>query len=158
MSRAALGVGWVAFGSGLGISLGPALGRFLTPNALEEPDTQVRIGNMRRLRDLKSGDVVEDFKPLGIWIIRDPHSIAALSTTCTHLGCIPNWLPREGRFKCPCHGSGFDQTGINFEGPAPRPLERFRIYVEGGVVIVDKGTRYRHELGEWDNPESYLEV
>ena len=46
----------------------------------------------------------------------------ALSTVCTHLGCTPNWLPVESKFKCPCHGSGFRMTGIHFEGPAPRPL------------------------------------
>ena len=50
----------------------------------------------------------------------------ALSTVCTHLGCTPNWLPVESKFKCPCHGSGFRMTGIHFEGPAPRPLERFK--------------------------------
>ena len=36
----------------------------------------------------------------------------------------PNWLDGEQKFKCPCHGSGFYMTGVNFEGPAPRPLER----------------------------------
>ena len=47
----------------------------------------------------------------------------ALFTICTHLGCTPNFLSAENKFKCPCHGSGFYKDGINFEGPAPRPLE-----------------------------------
>ena len=49
------------------------------------------------------------------------------------------WLDAEQKFKCPCHGSGFYKDGINFEGPAPRPLERYAIRVaEDGQLEVDK--------------------
>jgi cytochrome b6-f complex iron-sulfur subunit len=73
-----------------------------------------------------------------------------LSTVCTHLGCTPNWLSAERKFKCPCHGSGFYVTGINFEGPAPRPLERFRISLApDGQIEVDKSQKYQQELGQW---------
>ena len=51
------------------------------------------------------------------------------ASVCTHLGCTPNWLEGEQKFKCPCHGSGFYKDGINFEGPAPRPLERYAIRI-----------------------------
>ena len=54
-------------------------------------------------------------------------------------GCTPNWLATDNKFKCPCHGSGFRMTGIHFEGPAPRPLERFKIgLADDGQVLVDK--------------------
>ena len=44
----------------------------------------------------------------------------------------------EQKFKCPCHGSGFYITGINFEGPAPRPLERWAISIgDDGQLVVD---------------------
>ena len=80
-------------------------------------------------------------------------------TTCTHLGCTPNWLEAEQKFKCPCHGSGFRKTGINFEGPAPRPLERYRIgLADDGQVLVDKSAKFQGEKGEWANPESFLYV
>ena len=49
---------------------------------------------------------------------------------CTHLGCTPNWLSEENKFKCPCHGSGYYMNGVNFEGPTPRPLERFAVTVD----------------------------
>ncbi|MCH7618738.1 MAG: ubiquinol-cytochrome c reductase iron-sulfur subunit, partial [Candidatus Marinimicrobia bacterium] len=85
--------------------------------------------------------------------------IYALSTVCTHLGCTPNWLSAEGKFKCPCHGSGFYNTGINFEGPAPRPLERFRITLaEDGQILVDKNQKYQYEKGQWNDPDSFLKV
>ena len=50
-------------------------------------------------------------------------------------------------------------SGIHFEGPAPRPLERFKIVLaEDGQIIVDKSKKFQQEKGEWDNPESLLKV
>ena len=83
--------------------------------------------------------------------------IYALSTVCTHLGCNPNWLEADKKFKCPCHGSGFRISGVNFEGPAPRPLERHSIRVnDDGQVIVDKSRKFQKEIGQWDDPDSYI--
>ncbi len=158
VSGVALTVGWTAFGAGTGLSFGPALARFMMPNVLEEPDPSVRVGKLQQYAEMQPGSVNEDHKSEGIWMIRDGDRIAALSIICTHLGCIPNWLPNDRKFKCPCHGSGYKPDGINFEGPTPRPLERFRLYVEDGIVVVDKSKKYQYELGQWDVPESYLEV
>ncbi|HID23058.1 MAG TPA: Rieske (2Fe-2S) protein, partial [Planctomycetaceae bacterium] len=70
----------------------------------------------------------------------------------------PLWQETEQKFKCPCHGSGFDVSGVNFEGPAPRPLERCGIRIASdGNLEVDKNKRFRHELGQWDSPESYVD-
>ncbi len=56
-------------------------------------------------------------------------------------GCTPNWLQVEDKFKCPCHGSGYYESGMNFEGPAPRPLDRFEVRIaEDGQLLVDKST------------------
>ncbi len=158
LGSAALATGWVAFGAGVGISVGPAFGRFMMPNVLEEPDPRVRVGKLQRYLEMQPGDVNEDYKPQGIWMIREEERIAALNIICTHLGCIPNWLPNDRKFKCPCHGSGYKPTGINFEGPTPRPLERFRVFVEDGIVVVDKSKKYQYELGQWEQPGSYLAV
>ena len=158
VSGAALTVGWVAFGGGLGLSIGPAIGRFMMPNVVDEPDPRVRIGQLRKYRQMRSGEVNEDYKPQGIWIIREGDRLAALSTTCTHLGCVPNWMPNDRKFKCPCHGSGFAPNGVNFEGPAPRPLERFRIYLEEDSIVVDKSKKFQYELGQWNQPGSYVEL
>ena len=154
----ALTVGWVAFGTGVGISIGPAMARFMMPNVLEEPDPRIRMGPLKTYIEMAPGSVNEDYKPQGIWVVRLEERIAALSIICTHLGCIPNWLPNDRKFKCPCHGSGYKPNGINFEGPTPRPLERFRIFVEGGLVIVDKSKKYQYELGQWDQPGSFIPV
>jgi cytochrome b6-f complex iron-sulfur subunit len=103
-----------------------------------------------------SGKFKKDFR---VWIVREAEGLYALFAKCTHLGCTPRWLAAEAKFKCPCHGSGFYKSGINFEGPAPRPLERVRIVLaEDGQLIVDVGVKYRQEKGDWDRPGAFLKV
>jgi cytochrome b6-f complex iron-sulfur subunit len=154
----ALTTGWVAFGAGTAVSAGPAFVRFLMPNVLEEPDPRVRVGEVEKYSEMPVGDVNEDFKPQGVWMIRQPNRICALNIICTHLGCIPNWLANDRKFKCPCHGSGFKPSGINFEGPAPRPLERFKVFEADGQIVVDKSKKFQYERGEWENPDSFIMV
>lgn len=158
LSSVAMIGGWVAFGGATAILVGPAGLSFSMPRALEEPDPRVRVGPLKLYLDMKPGEVNEDYKPKGIWMIREDDRIAALNIICTHLGCIPNWLPNDRKFLCPCHGSGYYFTGINFQGPTPRPLERFRILVEDGIVVVDKSKKFQYELGQWTEPASFIPV
>jgi cytochrome b6-f complex iron-sulfur subunit len=84
-----------------------------------------------------------------VCVVRDGNRLAAISTTCTHLGCIVG-LSETG-FACPCHGSRFDQDGNVTGGPAPRPLPWFKISLApNGEVEVDKGIEV--------DPGSYLAV
>lgn len=151
-----LAVAWIAF---TGIVLGSVAGlvRFLFPNVLFEPPQTFRAGFVD---EYTVGEVSTRWKEqFGVWIIRDEESVYALSTVCTHLGCTPNWLAADAKFKCPCHGSGFRITGINFEGPAPRPLERYSISLgDDGQIVVDKTRKYQWEKGEWNDPSSFLAV
>ena len=148
--------GWLAFGA---LTASTLIGtvRFLFPNVLFEPPQTFRAGFPE---EYTVGDVSTRFKDqFGVWIVRTPTEIYVLSTVCTHLGCTPNWLSGEQKFKCPCHGSGFRKTGINFEGPAPRPLERYRVALaDDGQLLVDKTRKYQWEKGEWSDPESFLAV
>jgi cytochrome b6-f complex iron-sulfur subunit len=132
-----------------------AMTRFMFPNVLFEPPMTFKGGFPS---DYAVG-VDERWKEkFGVWIVRSEEAIYALSTTCTHLGCTPNWLAAENKFKCPCHGSGFYPSGINFEGPAPRPLERYKISLSGdGQLFVDKNAKYQQEKGQWEDPSSFLE-
>ena len=151
-----LSVGWVAFAAATG-GFFTVMIRFLFPNVLFEPPQSFKIGFPD---DFESGKVDLRFKKkYNVWIVRDDEKITALSTVCTHLGCTPNWLETEKKFKCPCHGSGFRASGINFEGPAPRPLERYKIILANdGQILVDKTKSYKYEKGEWNRSESYLKV
>ena len=151
-----LSVGWLAFAGATG-GFFTILIRFLFPNVLFEPPQSFKIGFPD---DFAVGKVDTRFKKkFAVWIVRDDTSIYALSTVCTHLGCTPNWLEAEQKYKCPCHGSGFRKTGIHFEGPAPRPLERYAVSLApDGQILVDKTRSFKWEKGEWEIEESSLKV
>ena len=160
--RVWLGVAWTAFSAASAAALA-ATGRFMYPNLINEPPSQFKIG----LPDDYGLGVDERFKEtMGVWIVRTADDVAqhasgfyALLTTCTHLGCTPNYLSAESKFKCPCHGSGFRTSGINFEGPAPRPLERARIVLaDDGQILIDKSRKFQFELGQWEDPEAFLKA
>lgn len=113
--------------------------RFFFPRVLYEPRTRFRIGT---LDDFMPG-VDERFKQSHrIWVVREPTRLFAIYAACTHLGCTPNWIETERKFKCPCHGSGYDIDGRNFEGPAPRPMDRvFIVLDDDGQIVVDTSRR-----------------
>ena len=146
-----LALGWTFFAAAAGAGL-TAMGRFMFPNVLTEPPSTFKVGFPSPTSPSVSSTLrfKEGFQ---VWIVRNEEGIYALSTICTHLGCTPNWLEAENKFKCPCHGSGFYMTGINFEGPAPRPLERHRIVLaEDGQVLIDKSRIYKQEAGPVGRP------
>jgi len=152
-------VGWAAMAF-VGATFGAWFQSFMVPKAPILPAAKVRVG---RLENYSEEGVYEDYKKDGIWIVNlveeGERHVVALSTICTHLGCIPNWLPGAHIFKCPCHGSGYRVNGVNFEGPAPRPLERYTISLDNtGVIIVDKSKSFRQELGQWADPAAFLKV
>jgi len=149
-----LGIAWTAMAAAIGGTLAGIV-RFLYPNVLYEPPQQFKVGFPD---DFQVGAVSTQFKDkFGVWVVRGDEGFYALITVCTHLGCTPNWLSNESKFKCPCHGSGFYTTGINFEGPAPRPLERAAISLaDDGQILVDKSQRFLYGQGGWDDPNSFL--
>lgn len=156
----ALATGFVALSGTLALwTLGSV--RFMFPNILREPPSRFKVGFPDQF---SPGQVEEKFKAqFGVWITNVEYhgqqQIAALKSVCTHLGCTPNWLDAEQKFKCPCHGSGFYKDGINFEGPAPRPLERYAISIgSDGQIEVDKSRTFHEEMGDWSNPASFIPV
>jgi cytochrome b6-f complex iron-sulfur subunit len=150
-----LSIGWITFTAAMGGFLTAAT-RFMFPNVLFEPPSTFKAGSPN---DYVVGQVDERWKEAyGVWLVRTETGFYALSTTCTHLGCTPNWLAAENKFKCPCHGSGFYPTGINFEGPAPRPLERYRIAMtDDGQIFIDKNIKFQQEKGQWESPGAFLD-
>ncbi len=153
-----LGMGLLAVFGGLWSLM---LTRFLFPNVLREPPSKFKVG----FPDAFSlGTVETKFKAqYGVWVVNSEYNgepqLVALKTVCTHLGCTPSWLEAEQKYKCPCHGSGFYKDGINFEGPAPRPLERYAIRVaDDGQVEIDKSRTFQEEMGQWADPACFIPV
>ncbi|MEX2140744.1 MAG: Rieske (2Fe-2S) protein [Pirellulales bacterium] len=157
-SAFALGNTSLALATGL-MTLGTA--RFMFPNILTEPPSRFKVGFPDAFAP---GQVETKFvAQYGVWVVNGEYNgqpqIYALKTVCTHLGCTPNWLEGEQKFKCPCHGSGFYKDGINFEGPAPRPLERYAIRLgDDGQIEIDKSKMFQEELGQWNDGASFVAV
>src|SRR5712671_5865635 len=158
--RAWMGLAWGAFSAASAAALA-ATGRFMFPNVLNEPPQQFKAGFPNEY----GMGVDERWKEkYAIWLVRTAEDIEqhasgfyALISVCTHLGCTPNSPSAENKFKCPCHGSGFRTTGVNFEGPAPRPLERARIVLaDDGQILVDRSRHFQRELAQWTDPEAFL--
>jgi cytochrome b6-f complex iron-sulfur subunit len=153
-----LGLGFTALGAVGG--LWGALGiRFMMPNVTTELPARLKVGLPQ---DYPPGHVETRYQErYGIWILHAIYQgrpqIYALRTVCTHLGCITIWNETERKFKCPCHGSGFQANGINLEGPAPRPLERVAIALaDDGQLEIDRSRVFQEELGQWRDPASYV--
>ncbi len=149
-------VGWMLFGVFSVTTLLAAV-RSAFPRILFLPPSSFKAG---KPSDYAVGEVSEKWKKdYRVWIVREPDGFYALWAKCTHLGCTPRWLSAESKFKCPCHGSGFYRSGINFEGPAPRPLERVKISLaDDGQIVIDKATKYLFEKGQWGKPGSFLKA
>jgi cytochrome b6-f complex iron-sulfur subunit len=148
-------LGWGFMGVFMTTVVGSAI-RFFFPRIIYEPPTKYKVGYPVEY----TLGVSERFKKqFRVWIVREADRIYVVQAKCTHLGCTPNWLASEGKFKCPCHGSGFTPDGVNIEGPAPRPLERFKVALaEDGQISVDESIRFRGERDEWEKPGAFLSV
>ena len=127
--------------------------RALVPNLLYEPPRRAKIAAPE---DYADGTTYLDEQNL--YLVKEGTSFYAMSAVCTHLGCTvksvrlnePKVVEQDGKkvtmrqeFHCPCHGSRFHGDGQNFAGPAPRPLERFKLTraAEDGRLVVDLGSK-----------------
>ena len=157
------GAAWMTFAAGSAVGTA-AMARFMLPNVLFEPPMVFKAGKPEDYEWDKPDETYKNSKKA--WIVKlhkdhdgKPH-LFALDVTCTHLGCTPNVLFNEVKIKCPCHGSGFFFTGINFEGPAPRPLERYGVSIDpvDGQIVVDKTKKFQREKNQWIDKASYIDL
>lgn len=152
------GIVWASLGGFLATCLLMTL-RFFLPRTLFEPPTSFRIGYPS---DFGFGVDTKFQQQYRIWVVRNAERLFVIYARCTHLGCTPDWKPSENKFKCPCHGSGYTSDGINFEGPAPRPMDRAHISLDpSGQIVVDTAQLYewpKGEQSEFDDPGAFLQV
>ena len=114
---------------------------FMRPNVVTELPSRFQIGTPENYQP-DSFVFNEEYQ---LFIVRNEEgSFYAISSICTHLGCTVNKRPvnipeqPEKVIFCPCHGSIYSVTGNVISGPAPRPLDRFRIRMQDGKLIIDK--------------------
>ncbi len=107
---------------------------FLRPRALFEPATSFTVGPPDAIG---VGSVI-DFPEHRSFVIRLADGFRALSSVCTHLGCITRYQPDANLIACPCHGSRFALDGEVLAGPAPRALRWLQMFLsDKGEIMVD---------------------
>ena len=112
-----------------------AIGMLQLPKAavLSSPSKKFRVS----LPDTLAAGVPYTPPGRSVALFRDAEGVYAISTICTHLGCIVR--SAEGGFECPCHGSRFTGNGSVVKGPAPRPLAWVKVSGSAGEYVVDEG-------------------
>lgn len=147
---------WVSIGGMLGAFFLAFL-RFFLPRSILEPSTTFRIGFPS---DYALGVDTKWQQQYRIWVDKTSDRLFVIYAKCTHLGCTPDWRASENKFKCPCHGSGYDSEGINFEGPAPRPMDRALVQLDAeGQVVVNTNVLKKWPKGEkneFDDPGAFI--
>ncbi|HLA12247.1 MAG TPA: Rieske 2Fe-2S domain-containing protein [Pyrinomonadaceae bacterium] len=131
--------------------------RFFLPRSILEPSSVFRIGSPT---DYALGVDTKWQQQYRIWVTKTSDRLFVIYARCTHLGCTPDWKASENKFKCPCHGSGYDSEGIAFEGPAPRPMDRAHVELDAeGLIVVDVSRLYDWPKGatnRFEEPGAYI--
>ncbi|HMJ26794.1 MAG TPA: Rieske 2Fe-2S domain-containing protein [Pyrinomonadaceae bacterium] len=131
--------------------------RFFLPRSITEPSSTFKIGFPG---DYSLGVDTKYQQQYRIWVDKTSDRLFVVYARCTHLGCTPDWKASENKFKCPCHGSGYDSEAINFEGPAPRPMDRAYVELDPeGQIRVDVSRLFKWPKGErneFNDPGAYI--
>lgn len=152
----------VKLGTGAGVvalvTQGAASLRSLVPNVSYDAPTTVKLGP---LADFPDG--LKFLADERLFVFRNGNTFHAVSAVCTHLGCTVRAealsrpedaevggqpLRLTHKFSCPCHGSHYRGDGTNVSGPAPRPLEWFRLSVSADdrQLVVDLADPVAHDF------------
>ncbi len=127
-----------------GFFVGPALKKTRAVWKRAGVVNDFRIGEIRLvvLEPLEFPRWPEDWEQQAAWVYRKGDADFVLyDLHCTHVGCPVNWSPQARRFFSPCHGGVFDQEGRVLAGPPPRPLDRYEVKIDKGVLYA--GAKYR---------------
>src|SRR2546426_2554096 len=120
--------------------------RFFLPRSITEPSSTFKIGFPG---DYALGVDTKWQQQNRIWVDKTSDRLFVVYARCTHLCCTPDWRASENKFKCPCHGSGYDSEAINFEGPAPRPMDRAEVKLNAeGQIVVNTAKLFKWPKGE----------
>ena len=124
----------------------PALAYLLAPLKGRKEESWIDVGDVTRLAPNEPVELVfrrsrvDGWKSVSekvtAWVVKTPAGVTAFGPQCTHLGCAYHWDERGNRFVCPCHTSFFSIEGKVITGPAPRPLDRYQVRVEGNKLLI----------------------
>ena len=115
----------------------PILAYLKPPVQGEVEVTSVKVGPLSGI-EKNSGPIVR-FGTRPVLLIRTATGeLRALSATCTHLDCTVQYRKDLEAIWCACHNGTYDLNGRNISGPPPRPLEQYRVVLQGEDVYLSK--------------------
>ena len=124
-------VAWV------GAILYPVISYLKPPSQAEAEVASVKVGKLSDI-EKDSGTIVKFGSKPVILLRTAKDELKAFSATCTHLDCTVQYRKDFGLIWCACHNGKYDINGRNVSGPPPRPLDEYRVNVQGGEVFVSK--------------------
>jgi menaquinol-cytochrome c reductase iron-sulfur subunit len=135
---------WAAIGAAMGL---PALVYLFFPPKAKKADEWTDAGDIARLAVNSPVEMV--FRQTRVdgwkvtsekstaWVVKQSdNNVVAFGPQCTHLGCAYHWEENKNEFLCPCHSSVFAVDGKVVSGPAPRPLDRYDVKVQGARLLI----------------------
>jgi menaquinol-cytochrome c reductase iron-sulfur subunit len=129
-----------------------AIPAFRKPKALWKecgPLGDFPVGDIRLvpLKPLDQREWPEDWGTEAAWVYRrSDRDVVIYNLHCTHVGCPVTWSPQARRFFSPCHGGVFDPDGRVLAGPPPRPLDRYEVKIENGMLFAGRVYRVTDTL------------
>lgn len=144
-NRALAGIGGL-----VGLSVGgPLVGYGVLPALREEGEAWFKVGPAEAFEKDKPTLVPvtpvspkswpEEPVKQAVYVLRkENEEFVIYDIHCTHVGCPVHWNEAAQRFFSPCHGGVFDIEGKVLAGPPPRPLDRYEVKIEEGVVYGGK--------------------
>ena len=157
----------LTFGSVTGVALGalyPVANYFIPPKAAGSgggTSAKDELGNAIAawgwLSSHPEGDrsLVQGLKGDPTYLIvegADAIGSYGINAICTHLGCVVPWNKAENKFKCPCHGSQYNNEGKVIRGPAPLSLALAHADINDSDTIIFTPwteTDFRTGLAPW---------
>jgi len=129
-----LGGGVIAWAAAV---LYPLFAYLKPPKQAEVEVSSVKVGKLVDIAK-DSGTIVR-FGNKPVILVRSANGdLRAFNATCTHLDCTVQYNKEMGVIWCACHNGKYDFNGRNIAGPPPRPLEEYRVVVQGEEVLVSK--------------------
>lgn len=135
-------------GSLIGAALGvPAIAYLFFPPKANKTGDWVEAGDLAQLAPMQPEELVfrrnrvdgwrVSSDKTTAWVVKTAdQGVTAFAPQCTHLGCAYHWDEKNKNFLCPCHTSTFAIDGKVISGPAPRPLDRYAVQLDGGKILI----------------------
>jgi cytochrome b6-f complex iron-sulfur subunit len=143
---------WTGLGAGL-LAMTGSIIDFLYPRGIVGFGGVVAAGTVEEFPPGTKTDISEG----KFWLVnlteeQGGPGFLALWWKCPHLGCTVPWrqafafvdpatgVNKQGWFRCPCHGSTYNDAGVRVFGPAPRSMDHMEVTIEDGRISVNTGS------------------